>query len=101
MEQEAELVSNVPVKGFIGGLPIFFRRVDGRVKTLYTTEIFYDGGLKEAYLKKIMEMPFGKFVEVGACDLYDYFSSKYVPVNEKIKPSINFNDLADLVFDWV
>jgi len=46
-------------------------------------------------------MKLNDFVSVAAADLYDYLSSKYVPEDEKIKPKINFDDLAQISFSWL
>jgi hypothetical protein len=96
---EAGLVRGmVTDKGFVGGLPFFFKRVDGAVKTLYAADLFFDGGVGAEYFKKVLEMPYRDFLSIGLTDLYDYYTQEYIPEDVHIQPTITFDDMAELVF---
>jgi hypothetical protein len=101
MKKELALVEQVQITGLTAGLAIFFKKFDKDIKTLYAYDIFYEDGMSEEYFKKIFSMPYGDILSVGAADVYDYFSQKYIPKKEHIKPTINFDDLARSVFKWV
>jgi hypothetical protein len=100
-EGEIGLLKKVQTDGLVAGLPIFFKRIDDKLKTLYAYDIFYDGGMSEEYVKKILNMKFGDFLSIAAADMYDYYGQKYIPKKERIKPKINFDNLAELSFDWL
>lgn len=97
--EENELIKQVDATGFIGGIAIFFGKRDGRIKTLQATDIMAQGGITKDYLQKIFNMKFNELLSVASADLYDYFSSKYIPKEVKIKKQINFDDLANITFD--
>ncbi len=101
MDEEARLVTEVETNGFTAGLALFFQKVNNDLRTLYAYDIFYEGGMSEEYLKKILDMKFGEILSVGVADMYDYYSQKYIPVAERIQPAINFDDLSHLAFDWI
>lgn len=99
LAQEAELVEGMETSsGFVGGLPFFFKRVDGTVKTLFAADLFIDGGVHADYLRDVFEMRYGDFVSVGVPDMYDYYTQEYIPAEVQIKPTITFDEMAELVF---
>ena len=98
---EVALVKEVDTTGFVAGLALFFKRLEGRVRTLYAHDIFYDGGVNKDYLHVILDMKFSDLASVGAADMYDYYASKYIPQEQHIKPDVNFDDLAELTFNWL
>jgi hypothetical protein len=100
-KNEIELLKKVQTDGLVAGLPIFFKRIDNKLKTLYAYDIFYEGGISEEYIKTILNMKFGDFISIAVADMYDYYGKKYIPKEEIIKPKINFNNLAELSFDWL
>jgi len=100
-KEDSEAIKSVDATGFIGGIPIFFGREEDKIKTLFAADLFYQGGAKEDYLKKIFNMKFNELVSVAAPDLYDYFSQKYITEEKKIKKQINLDDLANITFDYL
>ncbi len=101
LKNEVRLVEQVSTDGFTAGLAIFFKKFNDKLRALYAYDIFYEDGISEEYLKMIFNMPFGEILSVGAADVYDYYSQKYIPKKERIKPKINFDDLSQLVFNWL
>jgi hypothetical protein len=97
-EEEMPWVDSVTTSGFVGGMPIFFKRVEGQLKALYAYDLIYEGGVTEEYLKKIFDMPFNQLVSAGLPGMYDYFSQKYIPETERISLKINTDDMAALAF---
>lgn len=100
-KKEMDLIDKIQTSGFVAGLAIFFKRVEGVLKTLYAHDIFYDGGVTKEYLDIIAKIKFRDLMQVAVADIYDYYSQEYVPPQEKIKPQINFDDLATITFDWI
>jgi len=99
---EIKLIEKVQTDGLVAGLVVFFKRIDNhKLKTLFANDIFFDGGISEEYLKKILDMKYGQFLEVAAADLYGYIAQKYIPQDEKLKLKINFDDLASTQFNWL
>ncbi len=100
-ENELTALNEIDTAGLVAGLAIFFRRYEGQLKALYAHDIFCDGPLTAEHLNKVFDMKYADVLAVGTADMYDYFSSKYVPAQEKIKKTVTFNDLAKISFDWV
>lgn len=100
-QEEIPLIEDISVSGLVAGVVLFFERSSKKLNTLYAHDILYNGGMKEDYLKKILQMPFNQLFSVGLADMYNYFSSKYIPSDEKIIKQINFDDLASITFDWI
>jgi hypothetical protein len=100
-ESDIELIQSLDVTGFIAGLALFYKRFNNKLKTQYAYDIFYEGGITEQYLKNIFSMSFVDIMSNGVADMYGYYSSKYIPLTERIKPKINFDDLAELTYDWI
>jgi len=101
-KQEAELVESVDVSGLMAGAAIYFKRLeDGKLKTLFANDIYYESGFDEEYLNKVFDMKFSDLVSVVVTDMYTYFSSKYVPKEEHLKITIGFDELAADVFRWI
>ncbi len=98
---EMPLVASVQTNSFIAGFPLFFGRTPEGIRTLYTADIAERGGMSAEYLEHIFSMKFRDFLSVAVADMYGYYAQKYIPKEEQIKPTINFDDLASLAFDWV
>lgn len=101
LSEEIKLMETVEAKGLIAGVPIFFKREGDKLKTLYAFDIIYEGGISAQYLQTIFNMDFADFMTVGSIDMYDYISQKYIPSEEKLKPSISSDDLASVKFNWL
>lgn len=101
LDDEAELVKGVDTNGFIAGLVLIFKRYQDKIQTLYAHDIMFEHGITEDYLQTIFNMKFKDVISVAVADMYDYYASKYVPPAEQIKQTINFDDLANITFDWI
>lgn len=101
LTDEIRLMEKVETDGLIGGLAVFFKRINDKIKTLYAYDIIYEGGLSQEYIKKVLDMRFNEFLAVAVADLYDYISQKYIPPDKKLKLNINFDDLAAAQFSWL
>jgi len=101
LKDEAQLMKTVRTDSFVAGLPIFFKRIEGQLKTLYAPDIFYDGGVRREYLEKVINIPFKDLLVIASVDIYAYYSQKYIPESVKIKPKITMDDLVELYFDWL
>ncbi|PJA01648.1 hypothetical protein COX74_01610 [bacterium (Candidatus Gribaldobacteria) CG_4_10_14_0_2_um_filter_41_16] len=100
-EDEIKLIKKIETDGLIAGLPIFFKRINNKIKTLYAYDIFYEGGMSEEYIKTVLNMQFREFLGVVVFDMYDYYGPKYIPQGERIKVKANFDDLATAQFNWL
>jgi|GEM_PF-1442258 len=101
LTEEYKLLETVEAKSLVAGLALFFKRKDGKLKTLYANDIFYDGGVSAQYLQTVFKMDFADFLSVSAVDMYDYLSQKYIPPEEKMRLNINSDDLAEIRFNWL
>jgi hypothetical protein len=101
LQDEIKLIKKVETDGLVAGLAIFFKRINNQIKTLYAHDIFYEGGIKEEYIKDILDMKFNEFLGVAAADMYDYVSAKYIPKTEILKLKTNFDILSASKFDWL
>ena len=101
MDEEARLMSGIETSALVAGLALIFKKTNDKVGPMYAHDIFFDGGITEEYLRQIFKMRFADAFSVGIADMYDYYSQKYVPPEEKIKRTVGFLDLASVVFDWV
>ncbi|XOU94423.1 MAG: hypothetical protein ACNFW9_06370 [Candidatus Kerfeldbacteria bacterium] len=101
MDEEIKLMEQVKTDGFTAGLAIFFKQFENKTRALYANDIFYENGIKEDYLKRVFEMSFGEVLSIGAADVYDYYSQKYIPKDKRIKAEINFDDLAEITLPWL
>ena len=101
LDDEIRLVENVQTDGLVAGLAVFFKRIHRQLKTLYAYDIFFDGGMSESYIKTVLDMKYGGFLEAASVDLYDYIAKKYIPPPDRLKLNINFNDLAATQFNWL
>lgn len=101
LTEEYKLLETVEAKSLVAGLALFFKRKDGKLKTLYANDIFYDGGISAQYLQTVFKMDFADFLSVSAVDMYDYLSQKYIPPEEKMHLNINSDDLAEIRFNWL
>ena len=98
---EMPLVENVMIDNIVCGLPIFFKRIEGKPRTLYGYDLIYDGGASKEYLQHIFAMEFKNLLSIAIPDMYNYYSLKYIPPSRRLKPTIALDDLAEHVFDWV
>jgi len=101
MNEESKLLETVEAKSLVAGLALFFKKKDGKLKTLYASDIIYDGGISAEYLRTAFDMNFSDFLSVSTVDMYDYLSQKYIPAEEKMTLNINSDDLAEIRFDWL
>lgn len=102
LADEIKLIEKVQTDGLVAGLTVFFKRIDNnKLKTLFAHDIFFDGGLREEYIRIVLDMEYGEFLKVAVADLYDYIAKKYIPKDKRLKLNINFDDLAALQFDWL
>ena len=97
-ENEIPKIEQIDTNGMIACAPIFFKRIDGKIKTLYAEDIIYEGGISADYLEKSLNMKYGDLLSIAVADLYFYIAAKYIPKSEHLKPTINFNDLAEITF---
>jgi hypothetical protein len=100
-QDEIKLIKKIETNGLIAGLAVFFKRIDNKIKTLYANDIFYEGGMKEEYIRTVLNMKFSEFLGVVAVDMYDYYGPKYIPKEGRLKFKSNFDDLASIQFDWL
>lgn len=100
-KDEATDLQMVSTDGFVAGLATFFKRIEGKAQTLFAHDIFYEGGITKKYLEKLFEISFKDLFSVAVVDMHDYYAAKYIPPSEKIKPKVNFDDLANIIFDWI
>lgn len=100
-KREVELINSIKINGLVAGLVLAFARRDDQIKALYAHDIIYNSGLTYEYLQEVFGMSFKDVLRVGVADMYDYFSSKYIPADEKINKTISFDDLSKVVFGWV
>lgn len=101
MKQESELIEGIKINGLVAGLVLVFSRRKEIIKAQYAHDIIFQGGLNQDYLERVFNMKFKDILRVGVPDMYDYFSSKYIPPEEKINKKISFDDLSNIVFDWI
>jgi len=88
----------VDTTGFMAGLPLFFERQNGKLKTLYGYDIVFRGGMSAEYLEKVMSLKFRDLVVVGVAEMYEYYANKYINADDRIRPDISSDDLAEFVF---
>jgi hypothetical protein len=100
-KEEEGLLNNIETNGLVAGIPIYFKRVEEKLKTLYAYDIIYEGGMKQEYLEKVFDMPIKDFFLTAISEMYDYYGPKYIPRAERIKSKINFDIMAELIFKWV
>jgi hypothetical protein len=99
LAEEIKLIENVSTNtGFVGGLPFFFKRMNGSVKTLYAADLMFEGGATKEYLTDLFELPYQDFLSVGIPDMYPYYSQEYIPASEKITTTLGFDQMAEFVF---
>ncbi|MCL5666920.1 MAG: hypothetical protein M1383_04075 [Patescibacteria group bacterium] len=98
---EIDLVKMVDVTGLVAGLAIFFKRLNNGIKALYAHDIFCGNPLTKEHLETVFNMKYADLLSIGAADMYDYFSSKYIPPEVKIDKTIDFNDIASVTFDYL
>ena len=97
---ELKLVQMVKTDGLVT-LMLCFKRVDGRVRTVYGHELVELGGFSREYIEKLLESSFNDALQAGVPDMYSYFSNKYIPKEIQIKQTVTLDDISNLVFDWV
>lgn len=97
-ENEIPIMNDISTAGMNCGIVLFFERIKGKLKALYAHDIFYNGGIREEYMRQMLDRKFNELFEVGVADMYDYFRQKYIPKAEQIDKKINFNDMAEIVF---
>lgn len=100
-KDEIPLIESVQTDGFIGGIPLFFKRQGARLTTQYAADVMFDGGVSREYLDKVFALPFNNLFSIGVADVYEYYSTHYVPEAERITPTIDFDDLAELALPWL
>lgn len=98
--EEAELVRDIDTSGLIAGMPLFFRRDSGGLRTLYAADVFADGGMSAEYMSRVFAMPFCDLLSVGASGHYELFL-KYIPPEVRVSNRLGFDDAAALVHDWI
>ena len=98
-ENEIENILSYKIDKLIAGLTLFFEKDKNKLKSLYAYDIFFKGGIKENYLKEILNTKFKNLLSVSIVEIYDYISQKYIPDSVRIKTKINSSDLAGLIFN--
>ncbi|MFA6410172.1 MAG: hypothetical protein WCW26_01195 [Candidatus Buchananbacteria bacterium] len=100
-KDEVKNIQSYEIDYMISGLALFFQKAAGQFKTLYAYDIIYNGGVSAKYLDKAFEMKFGDLLAMSITGTYDYISQKYIPDNEKIKPKVTADILAESLIDWL
>lgn len=99
--QEVQNMASYEIDCLIAGVSLFFGKEGQSLETLYAFDIIYNGGVTADYLNKIFNMKFRDLLSISVPGIYDYISQKYVPENEKIKPTVTSNMLAGGIINWL
>ena len=97
---EVDHINNLDIDSVIT-VQLFFKKEDDEFVGLSAHDLFFEGGIKQDYLKKVTSMNFQQLFSLAMPDVYSYFANKYIPKNEHLKIEISPNDLAEKVFDWL
>ncbi len=97
-DAERARVQGVDTLGMIGGLLVSFKRAsDGSLINQYALDLLYDGGMKQGYLERMLEMKFNDLLGPALLDIY----ASWIPANQRKAHSLTSNDLLGEAFDWI
>jgi len=100
-KEEIELINSMVTDGLTSIAPIFFKRVDGQLKSQFANDVFYEGGIDKANLDKVLDLKVSDLVTVSLPLMYYYCAAKFIPPEKKLKVSSTPEDIAEEVFSWL